>query len=84
MKDKSKPRRGGRQKSTLPILMKKFRATPERQEEFYKMLTGDAAKDFDLLFELLKQQSPTGTIHGKAFTISIPDGTITEKKDKQS
>jgi hypothetical protein len=29
-------------------------------------------------------QSPTGTIHGKAFTISIPDGTITEKKDKQS
>jgi hypothetical protein len=48
-------RRGGRQKSPLPILMKKFRATPERQDEFFTMLTGDAAKDFDLIFDLLKQ-----------------------------
>jgi hypothetical protein len=57
IKPKGKPRgrSGGRKLSPVPLFYKKLRATPERQAEFITMMTGDAAKDFDLLFELLKQ-----------------------------
>jgi len=56
---KAKPiprgREGGRKPSPFPLFFKKFRATPERKAEFMSMLTGNAAKDFDLLFMLLKE-----------------------------
>ncbi len=44
----------GRKRSPVPVFNKKLRATPERQAEFLAMMTGDAARDFDMLFALLK------------------------------
>jgi hypothetical protein len=54
-KGKPRGRKGGRKSSPLPLFYKKLRATPERQAEFISLMTGDAAKDFDLLFGLLKK-----------------------------
>ena len=48
--------RPGRKLSKFPVHLKKLRATPAEWEEFKALLTGDARKNFLLLFELLKQQ----------------------------
>jgi hypothetical protein len=54
-KGRPRGRKGGRKSSPIPLFYKKLRATPERQAEFIALMTGDAAKDFDLIYNLLQQ-----------------------------
>ena len=46
----------GRKASPYPKFLKEFRATPEEQAEFLRLLPGDSRDDFLRLFNLLLEK----------------------------
>lgn len=52
--NKSHKGKAGRKVVPFPEFIKKLRATPAERKEFMSMLTGDARKDFEILFKALK------------------------------
>ena len=52
----------GRKPAPLPVFAKKFRASENERIEFVSFLTGDARKDFEIVFNAMKA-SRLPTLH---------------------
>lgn len=51
----------GRHSSIYPVFTKKFRASESERIEFLSLLTGDARKDFEIVFQAVRASSLANT-----------------------